>query len=161
MLYPNYLQIASLPLSTMLDLNIDAIAKELTKKVSQYDRTSTNPQIHSYAYHQTADNEKFENRTDTHVRLIAIFNAKKDQGNKLENILVTLLEPTRKENGNIAYMLHRSLNNPDEFMFDELWLNKEALDFHLKQPYIQSALEQIRPILNSSVQVRTYSEILR
>jgi hypothetical protein len=28
-LYPNYLHVASLPLSDMLDLNIDAVAREL------------------------------------------------------------------------------------------------------------------------------------
>jgi glyoxylase-like metal-dependent hydrolase (beta-lactamase superfamily II)/quinol monooxygenase YgiN len=161
-LYPNYLHVASIPLSTMLDLNIDAIAMELTKEVASHDMTSTNPQNYGYTgytYSKITDIEKFENRSDSHVRLIAIFNAKKDQGSKLENILVNLLEPTKKEKGNIAYVLHRSLNNPDELMFDELWLNKEALDLHLKQPYIETALEQIKPILNSTVQVRTYSEI--
>lgn len=161
-LYPNYLHVASIPLSTMLDLNIDAIAKELTKEVTSHGRTSTNPQNYRYTgynYSQITEIKKFENTSDSHVRLIAIFNAKKDQGSKLENILVHLLEPTKKEKGNIAYVLHRSLNNSDELMFDELWLNKEALDFHLKQPYIKRALEQIKPILNSTVQVRTYSEI--
>jgi quinol monooxygenase YgiN len=163
-LYPKYLHVASIPLSTMLDLNIDAIAKELTKEVASHDRTSTNPQNYRYTgykYSQITDIEKFENTSDSHVRLIAIFTAKKDQGNKLENILVNLLEPTKKEKGNIAYVLYRSLNNSDELMFDELWLNKEALDFHLKQPYIETALEQIKPILNSTVQVGTYSEISR
>jgi glyoxylase-like metal-dependent hydrolase (beta-lactamase superfamily II)/quinol monooxygenase YgiN len=161
-LYPNYLHVASIPLSTMLDLNIDAIAKELAKEVASYDKTSIKPQNYSYrgyTYSEITDIEKFQNRGDSHVRLIAMFNAKKDQGAKLENILVNLLEPTKKEKGNIAYILHRSLNNPDELMFDELWLNKEALDLHLKQPYIETALEQIKPILNSTVQVRTYSEI--
>jgi glyoxylase-like metal-dependent hydrolase (beta-lactamase superfamily II)/quinol monooxygenase YgiN len=163
-LYPKYLHVASIPLSTMLDLNIDAIAKELTKEVASHDRTSTNPQNYRYTgykYSQITDIEKFENTSDSHVRVIAIFTAKKDQGSKLENILVNLLEPTKKEKGNIAYVLYRSLNNSDELMFDELWLNKEALDFHLKQPYIVTALEQIKPILNSTVQVGTYSEISR
>ncbi len=127
-LYPNYLHVASLPLSDMLDLNIDAIAKEISR---------------------------------TPVKLIAIFNAKKDQGAKLEDILVKLLAPTRNEEGNLGYVLYRSNDNSDELMFDELWINQGALDFHLKQPYLLTALEQIKPILNSSVQVRTFTEVLR
>ena len=136
-LYPNYLHVASLPLPALLDLNINAVAKEISPQNSTRDALNNT------------------------VRLIATFNAKKDLGNKLENILVNLLEPSRKEKGNIAYVLHRSLTNPDELMFDELWVNKEALDFHLNQPYLRKALEEIKPILNSSVHVRTYSEISR
>ena len=137
MLYPNYLHVASLSLPAMLDLNINAVGKEISSQSSTRDTLNNN------------------------VRLIAIFNAKKGLGDNLENILVNLLDPSRKEKGNIAYTLHRSLTNPDELMFDELWVNKEALNFHLNRPYIKLALEEIKPILNSSVQVRTYSEIPR
>jgi glyoxylase-like metal-dependent hydrolase (beta-lactamase superfamily II)/quinol monooxygenase YgiN len=103
-LYPDYLHVASLPLSDMLDLNIDAITGE---------------------------------------------------------IVSTPVEPTRNEEGNLGYVLYRSNDNPDELIFDELWINQGALDFHLEQPYLLTALEQISPILNSSVQVRTYTEVLR
>jgi antidote-toxin recognition MazE-like antitoxin/antibiotic biosynthesis monooxygenase len=59
----------------------------------------------------------------------------------------------------MAYVLHRSLDNPDELMFDELWVNKEALDSHLPQPNIKSALEQMKSILVEPVELRRYSEI--
>ncbi|MGA7368406.1 MAG: hypothetical protein WBX01_04705 [Nitrososphaeraceae archaeon] len=33
-IYPNYLQVAAIPLETILDLNIDAIAKEISTNIS-------------------------------------------------------------------------------------------------------------------------------
>jgi quinol monooxygenase YgiN len=64
-----------------------------------------------------------------------------------------------KEEGNIAYVLHRSMDNPDELMFDEIWVDNVSLDVHLKQPYIISAVEQMTSILAKPVELRRYSEI--
>lgn len=107
----------------------------------------------------TTDIEKFKRRNDRSVRLIAIHVAKSGLGDHLQNILINVIEPTRKEEGNIAYVLHRSVDNPDEFMFDEIWIDKESLEVHLKQPYIISAIEQTKSILAKPVELRTYSEI--
>src|SRR5437867_10485632 len=62
--------------------------------------------------------------------------SKNGLGDQLQNILVNVIAPTRKEQGNIAYVLHRSMDNPDELMFDELWVDQQSLEAHLKQPYI-------------------------
>lgn len=82
----------------------------------------------------------------------------KSLGDQLQNILSKVIEPTSKEEGNIAYVLHRSLDNPDGLMFDEIWVDKECLEAHLK-PYIKSALEQMKSILAEPVELRRYSEI--
>ena len=47
----------------------------------------------------------------------------------------------------MAYVLHRSMDYPDELMFDEIWVDKESLEAHLNQPYIASAVEHITSIL--------------
>jgi len=107
----------------------------------------------------TTDIEKFKKRGDNAIRLIAIHVAKKGLGEQLLNILVKVIEPTRREKGNIAYVLHRSMDNPDEFMFDEIWVDNESLDVHLKQPYIISAVEQMTPILAIPVELQKYSEV--
>ncbi len=44
-------------------------------------------------------------------------------------------------------------------MFDEIWVDKESLDVHLKQPYIISAIQQMTSILANPVELRRYSEI--
>jgi quinol monooxygenase YgiN len=107
----------------------------------------------------TTDIEKFNRRGKNSVRLIAIHLAKNGLGDKLQRILVSVIEPTRKEEGNIAYVLHRSIDNPDELMFDELWVDEESLRTHLKQPYIVAAVEEMRSILARSVELRRYTEI--
>jgi quinol monooxygenase YgiN len=107
----------------------------------------------------TTDIEKFKRRGNNAIRLIATHSAEKGLGDQLLNILVKVIEPTRKEEGNIAYVLHRSIDNPDELMFDEIWVDKESLDVHLKQPYIMSAVEQMTSILAKPVELRRYSEI--
>jgi quinol monooxygenase YgiN len=108
---------------------------------------------------ETTDIEKFKRRDDNTVRLIAIHLAKKGLGDQLRNILLNVIEPTRKEEGNIAYVLHRSMDNPDELMFDEIWVDNESLEAHLNQPYIISAVEQMTSILAKPVDLRRYSEI--
>jgi quinol monooxygenase YgiN len=107
----------------------------------------------------TTDIEKFNRRGNTSVRLIAIHLAKNGFGDKLQNILVSVIEPTRKEEGNIAYVLHRSMDNPDELMFDEIWVDNESLEVHLKQPYITAVVKEMTSILANPVELRKYSEI--
>ena len=108
---------------------------------------------------ETTDIEKFKRRSDKSVRVIAILLAKNGLTDQLENILVNLIQPTRKEEGNIAYVLHRSIDNPNELMFDEIWVDKESLEAHLKQPYMMSALAQAASFVAKPVEVRQYSEI--
>jgi quinol monooxygenase YgiN len=107
----------------------------------------------------TTDIEKFERRGNNVIRLIAIHLAKIGLGDQLLNILVKIIEPTRREEGNIAYVLHRSIDNPDKLMFDEIWVDKESLNVHLKQPYIISVIQQMTSILANPVELRRYSEI--
>jgi quinol monooxygenase YgiN len=110
---------------------------------------------------ETTDIERFKKRGNHSVRVIAIHLAKNGLGKKLLSILVNVIEPTRKEQGNIAYVLHRSMENPDELMFDEIWVDKESLETHLNQPYITSAVEQMASILAKPVELRIYSEVRR
>ncbi|MGB8936650.1 MAG: putative quinol monooxygenase [Candidatus Nitrosopolaris sp.] len=108
---------------------------------------------------ETTHIEKFKRRSDISVRVIAIFLAKNGLTDQLENILVNLIQPTRKEEGNIAYVLHRSIDNPDELMFDEIWIDKGSLEAHLKQPHVMSALERAASFIAKPIGVRRYSEI--
>jgi quinol monooxygenase YgiN len=53
------------------------------------------------------------------------------------------------------------MDNPDELMFDELWVDQQSLKAHLKQPYIIAAVKEMTSILANPVDVelRKYSEI--
>lgn len=70
------------------------------------------------------------------LTVIAHATAKKGKGDELEKVLQILVVPTRAENGCINYDLHRSIENPDAFVFYENWTDKAALDAHLKTEHI-------------------------
>ncbi|MGI0023049.1 MAG: putative quinol monooxygenase [Nitrososphaeraceae archaeon] len=57
------------------------------------------------------------------------------------------------------HVLHRSMDNPDELMFDELWVDEESLEMHLEQLYITSIVEQMKSILAKPVELWRYSEM--
>ena len=92
---------------------------------------------------ETTNIKKFENRTKNAIRLLAFLEAKKWKELELERILLDLIPPTLQEPGNIAYVLHKSVENPQVFMFDELWVDEIAIEEHFKQqpPYAQSNRE--------------------
>ena len=108
---------------------------------------------------ETTDIKKFKRRGKNSLRLIAIHLAKNGLGDQLQKILLKVVEPTRKEDGNISFVLHRSMENSDELMFDEIWVDIESLESHLKQPYIVSAVEQMTSLLAKPVELRKYLEI--
>jgi quinol monooxygenase YgiN len=108
---------------------------------------------------ETTDIRKFQSRTKDAVRVLAFFRAKQGKGKELEKILQTLVAPTRSELGNIAYVLHRSIKNPDELVFDEMFDSMKAFEEHAQKPYIKDLAQKIKHLVDSPVEVRTYSEI--
>jgi quinol monooxygenase YgiN len=68
--------------------------------------------------------------------LSVIFEAKAGKENELGDLLTSLIAPTRKEPGCIAYRLHRSPHNPGQFLFYEIWKNKDAHAAHVAMPHM-------------------------
>lgn len=108
---------------------------------------------------ETTDIQKFQNRTSYAVRVLAFFRAKPGRGKELEKILQTLVAPTRGEPGNIAYVLHRSTKNPDELLFDEMFVSMKAFEEHAQKPYIKSLASKTGHLVDAPVRVETYSEV--
>jgi quinol monooxygenase YgiN len=75
--------------------------------------------------------------------MLAFFKAKPGMGKELEQILLTLVPPTRTETGNIAYFLHRSTENSYELMFDEIFSSSSAFIEQRQKPYIKSLESRI------------------
>jgi quinol monooxygenase YgiN len=108
---------------------------------------------------ETTDIQKFQSRTAGAVRVLARFVAKPGMGKELEKVLLTLVEPTRSEPGNIAYVLHRSTENPDVLLFDEMFSSQSAFEEHTAKPYIKGLASKIEHLLDGQVKIETYSEI--
>lgn len=108
---------------------------------------------------ETTDIRKFQSRTADAVRVLAFFRAKPGKGKELEKILHTLVTPTRSEPGNIAYVLHCSTKNPDELVFDEMFVSMKAFEEHAQKPYIKSLASKIDHLVDAPVRVETYFEV--
>ena len=69
------------------------------------------------------------------VLLIVMLHAKPGQELLLQAELKALVRPTRKEAGCLAYDLHRSAVVPGDFLFYEIWANREAHTEHTRTPH--------------------------
>jgi len=74
-----------------------------------------------------------------HVRVLAHFVAKPSQVEVLRSLLVSLLEPTRAEEGCLQYDLWWSRSEPARFTLVEEWTDDGCLDRHLSAPHLERA----------------------
>lgn len=70
--------------------------------------------------------------------IVAHFRALPGKEDALESLLLSLVEPTRKEQGCIQYDLHRDLEDPAQFLFYEIWASRESWDAHMVTPHLES-----------------------
>ena len=72
------------------------------------------------------------------VILTALMKAKPGQEEAVQEVLLGLVEPTRKESGCLSYNLHRSKSDKTQFLFYEQWASQAALDSHGKSPHMKA-----------------------
>lgn len=70
------------------------------------------------------------------VTVIAGVFAKPGMEDEVRQMLLGLLEPSRKDDGCISYHLHEEPEQPGRFWFLEVWASKEQLEAHLAQPHL-------------------------
>jgi quinol monooxygenase YgiN len=69
------------------------------------------------------------------VTLIVILRAREGQETLLEAELRALVSPSRREEGCLAYNLHRSLDTPGALLLHEVWASREAHTAHTNTPH--------------------------
>ncbi|REG98443.1 putative quinol monooxygenase [Flavobacterium aquicola] len=69
------------------------------------------------------------------INLTVIIKSKSEKREELKTILLNLVENSRKEAACLQYDLHQNIEDPNVFIFHEIWKNKEGLDLHMKQLY--------------------------
>lgn len=80
--------------------------------------------------------------------------AKPGKRDELLAILAAQVAPARAETGCINYDFHCDTANPDAFVFYENFASREALDEHLKMPYLDPLMSRIDELLAEPVDVR-------
>jgi len=69
------------------------------------------------------------------VTLIVMLRPREGQDLLLEAELKALIAPSRREEGCLAYELHRAADPPMAFLLREIWLTRDAHTTHTKTPH--------------------------
>lgn len=87
------------------------------------------------------------------LTLIARLTAKPDAAEELGEGLRQLIAPTLKEDGAIAYVLHRANDDPHVWILYETWRSRADLDVHFEQPYTKAMLDRFPALLAKEMEL--------
>jgi len=83
----------------------------------------------------------------THV-IVAYWRPRDGQSERTEAILRELATEVRREPGNLQFVVHRSCNDPNEFMLYEQYKSEQAFLDHQRTPHFKTlVLERAVPLL--------------
>jgi quinol monooxygenase YgiN len=85
------------------------------------------------------------------IYLTALIKSKPGSAEALKECLQGLVPLSRKEVACLQYNLHQSVDDPNVFIFQEEWADKEGLEFHNAQAYILSFRETIVSLIDGPV----------
>jgi quinol monooxygenase YgiN len=93
------------------------------------------------------------------VHVIATFVAAPGKEDELEAVLVTLVEPTRREAGCLRYDLVRGHGQSAEFAFIEEWESLAHLEAHSQTDHLRAVQGRVAPLLASAVSIERYRRV--
>lgn len=88
------------------------------------------------------------------VVVFASIISKPDCVEKVRALLLGAVEPSRQEEGCIKYDLHQSTDEPNSFMFYEVWKNDQHFQAHTKMPHFEYLVKNLEGI-TESIKVQT------
>jgi quinol monooxygenase YgiN len=87
------------------------------------------------------------------LTIFAEMYAKPGKEAALREVLLGLIEPTKKEAGHVQYDLHVDNDDPKHFLFYENWTSRAHLDAHLAAPHLQAFLARQDELLAAPVRI--------
>lgn len=96
---------------------------------------------------------------DSPIRVLAFLEAIEGKRQELLNILIPIVEPSRKEEGNISYILNSSIDNSNKILFDEVWSNKETFNKHYNSPQSEENRNKIKNLIVKPMEIQLFKEI--
>ncbi|HXT83778.1 MAG TPA: putative quinol monooxygenase [Verrucomicrobiae bacterium] len=106
-----------------------------------------------------SDNIKLQIKNEKSISVLAFMEAKEGKVQELIKHVLSIVAPTRKEEGNIAFVPCIYLDNSNQIMVDEIWASKEALDNHFNTDHMKDISPKIQPILTKPLEIRIYKEV--
>lgn len=80
------------------------------------------------------------------LKVAAVLTAKPGQEEALKELLLTLIGPSRAEEGNLRYDLWQDQANPGQFLLDELYTGQAAIASHRETPHFRNYLAKINDL---------------
>jgi len=94
--------------------------------------------------------------------VLASFYPKKDKKDKAKKIILSMVDPTRSEEGNELYNFYEEKNHDTgdiSFHLFEVYKDEHALNFHRKTSYFKDYRSQIIDLLEKPIEVKILSPI--
>jgi|SRR6056300_585287 quinol monooxygenase YgiN len=96
------------------------------------------------------------------IIVLATFYPKKDKKNEVKEIILSMISPTRLEQGNELYNFYEEKNNQGQsasFYLFEVYKNNEALDFHRNTTHYKKYRSKIIDLLEKPIEVKILNSI--
>jgi quinol monooxygenase YgiN len=93
------------------------------------------------------------------LTIIAALPAKPGREQELRQAAEAIVEPTRREEGCIAYYLHQGIDDPTVFYFYENWASAEMLEAHMKTPHFREFAAKLDDLLDGAMNIQRLRRI--
>ncbi len=91
--------------------------------------------------------------------VVAKLKARTGKEGEVEKALKEMISKVENEEGTLTYTLHRSQNDPTEFLFYEQYRDKAAFDRHCSTPYFRDLFDAIGPSLAGEPTIEIYDKL--
>ena len=94
--------------------------------------------------------------------VIASFFPKKEKNDEVKEIILSMINPTREEEGNEVYNFYEEKNDDSKnisFHLFEIYKDSAALDFHRNTSYFKDYRSKIEDLLAKPIEVKILNSI--
>ncbi|MFD4535481.1 putative quinol monooxygenase [Kitasatospora sp. NPDC058397] len=85
--------------------------------------------------------------------------AKAGKEAELAQLLQSVVEPTRNEEGSLHYSIQQSIETPGEFIAIERWRHTEDLQRHFRSAHSQHLAAAVEDLLAEPIKITIYREL--
>lgn len=85
------------------------------------------------------------------LTIVARIEAKSDKVEQVKTALLKLIKPTQKEQGCLQYDLHQDNENPEVFLFYEMWESRSLWQTHMSNKHLKRYMEDTAGLVESFI----------
>ena len=96
------------------------------------------------------------------IIVLASFYPKKDKNNEVKEIILSMINPTRLEEGNEVYNFYEEKNTEGKsksFHLFEIYKDTKSLDFHRNTTHYKNYRSKIIDLLSRPIEVKVLSSV--